>query len=127
MNKVSRTYRLTQDTVDELEKLANDAGTTVTDAITRAIHAAANMKYDKNTLDAARKEAESAVARADELSRELDRTHDALTRAQESLQAAQVMQQQAVERADKAEQELRALPDPDAWKSKSLLDRIMRR
>lgn len=127
MSKQSRTYRLTTETIAELDKLANESGISATEAVTRAIHAAARKEYDTNTYNTARKEADAAIKRADELAQELERTHAALERAQESLKAAQVLQQQASERAERAETELRALPDPDAWKAKSLLDRIMRR
>lgn len=127
MSKQSRTYRLTTETIAELDKLANESGISATEAVTRAIHAAARKEYDSNTYNTARKEADAAIKRANELAQELDRTHAALERAQESLKAAQVLQQQASERAERAETELRALPDPNEWKQKSLFDRIMRR
>lgn len=134
MGKVSRTYRLSQETIDELDKLANDSGVTATEALTRAIHSAATVEYGCNTESEGAKDAETAremqrmaERRADEMAAEVERLHAALERAQDTTKAAQVLQQQAEHRAAEAKAELAALPAPDSWKEKPLLDRIFKR
>lgn len=117
MARVSKTYRFEQKTLDMLGRLCEEKDMTATAVIEAALEAYSRSGGNGNT-------SEREIAR---LEKELERLHAALERAQDATKAAQALQGAAEKRAADAEQRALALPDPDAWKKKGLLDRLLKR
>ena len=96
--KVKKTYRLEQETIDELEKLCSDSGKSATEVIEGAIHDAIRLP---DTERAGEGWAQTVAALTDQLAVKDDQIASlgrALEAAQETAKAAQ-----ALHAADKAE------------------------
>ena len=124
MAKVAKTFRLEQKTVDLLVEICSQTGHSATSVVEEAIELYDTRNSAVNTSE---KALEVALAQVDRLQEELERTHAALGKAQETAQAAQALQGAAEQRAAESERRALALPDPDEWKKKGLLDRILKR
>ena len=106
--KVKKTYRLEQDTIDELEELCNRSGKTATEAIEDAIHHAIRVPYaeraDDGGLDAMAALVGQLAVKDDQIA-SLGR---ALEAAQETAKAAQALhaanvQERALESSEQKE------------------------
>lgn len=129
VERKSRSFRLSVATIAEIEAIAEREGMTATAVVSEAVHRmhdGADTEASARLADA-KKEAErlaAALARAQETTKVAQETARA---AQETAKAAQALHAQAEKRIADAEERVRALPGPDDWKDKSLLDRILKR
>lgn len=89
--KVKKTYRLEQETIDELEKLCSDSGKSATEVIEDAVHDAIRVPYAERAGDDG---SDAMAALTDQLAVKDDQIASlgrALEAAQETAKAAQAL------------------------------------
>lgn len=126
VERKSRTFRLPVATIERIDELAEREGSTGTAVVIKAIQKMHEGSTD-GEVEALRARLEDAKNENERLASALDQAQKTAQAAQETAKAAQALHAQAEKRLADAEQRVRELPSPDAWKEKSLLDRILRR